>query len=357
MVQSLGGSVKVVNVAIKQETEHAKILGISTIPCLRLYGNNNLKSATYKTYESTNVSADEIAHWILRSQNRTVQSLSGTQDAFREVHSRGSPVGPVVDVSVHEGSPRAALIVRLSKNIEQLPSRFTLFKIKYVGSSEREEFRVYRKKLPFDVGEEEYLTLEEPQWEPKSMLALMLEAESRKVYYGDKPSGVLLGKRALLSVYVSRFESLQDIALLLMEFHEAYNDRIAFHITRSSLKEAARSQDTFSHSWGGAVLTDQQANASAYRRVAGVVRELSPFSQYSLSMPFNYHSLKLFLEEWSTGNPELHFRSNHLTYTKKESSVLELNHHQFLDVLNRAKRAPFAVLYYEPNCADCQAYL
>ncbi|CDI84801.1 protein disulfide isomerase, putative [Eimeria praecox] len=357
MVRNLGGALKVVNVDTKQERDLAKLLGIKTVPCLRYYRDANLRSASHSTYEGINVSADEIAHWVLLHQGKTVQSASVRQSAFRMAPFRGSAVGPVVRASVHEGSPRAALVLRLSKNTEELPSRFTLFNIEYIDPSEREEFRVYRKQLPFDVGEEEFLTLEDTQWEPKSILALMLEAENRKVFYGDKPPPVLLGERALLSVYVSRFENLQDIAWLLMEFHEAYRDRIAFHIARSTLKEAARSQDTFSHTWGGAVLTDQRPNTSAYQKVAGVVRELSPFSQYSLSMPFNYHSMLSFLEEWSAGKPELHFRSNRLTYSEKESQVMELNHLQFLNVLQRANRVHFGVLYYEPECSDCQIYL
>lgn len=350
MVRSLGSSLTVVNV---KETELAKLLGIKTIPCLRFYLSPNIRSAAYKTYDGANIAADEIAHWILLHQGKTVQSAA----SFRTASSRGSPVGPVVHAFVHEGSQRAALVVRLSKNTEQLPSRFTLFYIEHVDSSEREEFRVYRKKLPFDVGEEEYLTLEEPQWEPKSILALLLEAENRMLFYGDRPSRVLLGKRALLTVYVSHLENLQDIAWLLMEFYETYRDRIAFHIAKNTLKEAARSRDTFSHSWGGAVIADKRANASAYQKVAGVMREHSPFTQYSLSMPFNYHSLQVFLKEWSTGNAELHFRSNRLTYTDKGSHVMELNHVQFLNVLQKARRVPLGILYYEPECSDCQVYL
>ncbi|CDJ58684.1 protein disulfide isomerase, putative [Eimeria maxima] len=357
IVRKHGGTINIRHVDMTKEKELGRLLAIKAMPCLRFYRNSDIRSTTYIAYEGVDMTADEIAYWILQQLGKTIQIAPIGQETFRVAAVKGSTVGPVVHASVHEGSPRAALVTWLSTNREQLPSKSTLFNIKYVDLSQQEQFRVYRKRLPFDVGEEEYLTLEEPQWEPKSILALMLAAENRKVFYGDRPSRILLGKRALLSVYVSHHENLQDIALLLMEFYETYRERLAFHIAKGTLKEAARSQDTFSHSWGGAVIIDQQANPAAYQKVTGVLREHSPFSQYSLSMPFNYHSIQLFLKQWSTGNSELHFRSNRLSYTEKESHVTELNHFHFLKTLLQPNRALLAVLYYEPDCSDCQVYL
>src|SRR5699024_10673554 len=44
-------------------------------------------------------------------------------------------------------------------------------------------------------------------------------------------------------------------------------------------------------------------------------------------------------------------------YTDKGSHVMELNHVQFLNVLQKARRVPLGILYYEPECSDCQVYL
>lgn len=355
MVRNLGGNIEVATLATFKEPELAKRLEIQTVPCLRLYRDGDLESTDYLTYNGTDVTATEIAHWILTQEEATVRYV--TQQFIRGAAAEGSPVGPVVHARVRRGSPRAEAVEQLLRARDQLPSRFSLFSVQYVEPSDEEEFRVYRQQLPFDVGEEEFLSLRAAEWKAEAIMALMLEAENRKVFYGDKPSSLLLGKRALLSVYVSQFENLQDIAWLLMEFQPRYADRIAFHIANRTLKMAARSADIFSHTWGGAVLTDQQANPSAYERVAGVSREAVPFAQYALSMPFNYHSMKAFFEDWASGKRELHFRSSRYSQTEKDSPVLELNHLQFLEILHKPQRAPVGVLYYEPGCSGCKEFL
>ncbi|CDJ70428.1 hypothetical protein ENH_00083640, partial [Eimeria necatrix] len=156
---------------------------------------------------------------------------------------------------------------------------------------------------------------------------------------------------------VSRFENLQDIAELLMEFYEKYKSQLAFHIARTSLKEAARAEVLFSTPWGGAVLKDPRPNPWAYQRASGVLREAPPFSQYSLGMPLSFYSLEAFLEQWARGTRELHFRSHRLSATSPGGLGKELSHHQFLQTLHGAPRAPLAVLYYEPRCPGCDLFL
>ena len=356
MIRNFGGSTTVATVATEKDPELVRLLGLTKLPRLHFYRDGHLESPDHQTYNGTEMVATEIAYWVLRQEAATVRYTAEGQQPMRQTADQGSPVGPVVYASVHKGSPRAELVEHLARNTDQLPSRFTLFNIQYVDPSNKEEFRVYRKQLPFDVGDEESLSLGEPTWEPRSIIALLLEAENRKVFFGEKPPPALSGARALLSVYVSRFENLQDIAMLLMEFQPKYQDRIAFHVANSTLRTAARSKAIFSHTWGGAVLTDRQGNASAYRKVAGVVREAIPFTQYSLSMPFNYHNLKAFFQEWESGKRELHFRSNIYSYSEKGSPVMELSHAQFVDILNTSERAPVSILYYEPDCSDCERF-
>ncbi|CDJ42735.1 protein disulfide isomerase, putative [Eimeria tenella] len=329
-------------------------------PVLRLYpGGRASSSALFSSYGGPDVAAAEIAYWVLAEEGRAAEFSSEDEARPREAarELQASPIGPVVHARVHRGSAGALLLAQLAQQRQQLPSKSTLFKVQFVEAAEKEELRVYRQLLPFDLGEETFLSSPEPLWELRAVLALLLEAENRKVFYGEVPTGPLLGRRALLSVQVSRFENLQDIAELLMEFYEKYKSQLAFHIARTSLKEAAKAEALFSTPWGGAVLEDPRPNPWAYQRASGVLREAPPFSQYSLGMPLSFYSLEAFLEQWARGTRELHFRSHRLSATSPGGPVKEVSHHQFLQTLHGAPRAPLAVLYYEPRCPGCELFL
>lgn len=356
MIYSLGGSTKVAHVATEKEPQLVEQLGVGTVPLLRLYKNGNTESMDYTSYNGTDMTATEIAHWVLGREGLTVQYPTANLQTMGEITSEGSPVGPVVRACVHRGGRHDELLQRIANDKDNLPSPFIIFKIYYVDLSDKEEFRVYRQQLPFNVGETELLSLTDPVWEEGQIRSLLLKAEDREIFYGESPTQSVLGERVLFSVYVSKLENLQDIAELLMEFQPTYKDRIAFHIAKRTVKSAARSSEIFSHKWGGAVLTSQKDNEAAYQRTAGVFREEVPFERYALSMPFNYHNLKNFFEEWESGKRQLHFRSNRYSYTKKHSPVVELNHVQFVTLLHKQDREPLAILYYEKNCTGCREY-
>ncbi|OEH77834.1 uncharacterized protein LOC34618886 [Cyclospora cayetanensis] len=357
MIRNLGGLTIVSTIDIVKEPGLASLLGIESAPHLCFYADGSLDILHSVPYNGTDITAIEIAHWVISLEDATLQKTAGGHTASSKASTIGSPVGPVVHACVHNGSPRAELVYQLSRMRTQLPSRLTLFSIQYVDSSEAEELRVYRKQLPFDVGEEEFLSAQGAVWEPTEIMALLLEAENRKVFYGESPPQALLGTRKLFTVYASQFENLQDIASLLMEFQPRYQDRIAFHIASSSLKTAARSEVIFNHTWGGAILSDQYANLSGHQRIAHGVREAVPSAEYSLSMPFNYHSMKAFFEKWERGQRRLHIRSNRYEYSDMGSPVMELNYVQLLDLLHSPRTAPLGILYYEPESLDCQHYL
>ncbi|CDJ39658.1 hypothetical protein ETH_00003710 [Eimeria tenella] len=74
-------------------------------------------------------------------------------------------------------------------------------------------------------------------------------------------------------------------------------------------------------------------------------------------MPLSFYSLEAFLEQWARGTRELHFGSHRLSATSPGGPVKEVSHHQFLQTLHGAPRAPLAVLYYEPRCPGCELFL
>ncbi|KAL8429462.1 hypothetical protein ACSSS7_006593 [Eimeria intestinalis] len=357
MVAKFGGATRIANLGTDKEEDFALSLGVKDVPCLRMYKSGNVGSNNYVIYNGADMAAAEIAHWVLSQEEAKIRYTADAEMPSRESDAEASAAGPVVRASIYAGSANAQLLNQLMKAPDSLPSPFTLFKISYVDSLDKEAFRVYRQQQPFSIGEEEYLTPDSLIWDEGAIMQLLLKAEDRKIFFGEPPSSVLVGARALLSVYVSHYQNLQDIALLLMEFQPQYKDRIAFHIANRTLKTAARSANIFSHSWGGAVLTSAEANTEAYQRSTGVSREAVPFSQYSLSMPFNYHNMKDFFEEWASGKRELHFRSNRYSYTEKGSPILELNHAQFMRLLRKKKRKPLVVLYYKSDCPACKEFL
>ncbi|KAL8435337.1 hypothetical protein Efla_006967 [Eimeria flavescens] len=357
IVLDFGGTTAVANLEANKEPEIAKSLGITSFPLLRMYRDGNVEGTNYATYNGTDMTAAEIAHWVLRNENFGVQFVAKEWRPAREGASLASPAGPVVYASVFKGSLNEQLLESIIAAKNSLPSPFTLFKVRYVADLSNESFRVYRQQLPFNTGEEDSLSLNDTTWELDAVLRLLLEAEDRKIFFGEAPSSALVGTRQLFSVFVSEHENLQDIALLLLEFQRKYKDRIAFHIASRTLQKAARSESIFSHSWGGAVLRGSQPDPAAYQRAAGVFREEVPFSQYTLSMPFNYHNMKAFFQEWESGKRELHFRSHRETFTEKDSPVLELNHGEFVRLLRKQRRAPLAVLYYKSDCEDCVDFL
>ncbi|KAL8271112.1 hypothetical protein Esti_004966 [Eimeria stiedai] len=357
IVAKFGGATRIANLEKDKERNFAQSLGVKDVPCLRMYRNGNVNSSNYVAYNGADMAAAEIAHWVLSQEEAKIRYAADAEMPTRGSDAEASAAGPVVRASIYTGSPNAELLSRLMKAPGSLPSPFTLFKISYVDSLDKEAFGVYRQQLPFSIGEEAFLTLNSLVWEKGEIMQLLLKAEERKIFYGEPPSSLLVGKRALLTIYVSQYQNLQDIASLLMEFQPKYGDRIAFHIANRTLKTAARSATVFSHSWGGAVLTSAEANTEAYQRSTGVTREAVPFTQYTLSMPFNYHSMKAFFEEWASGKRELHFRSNRYSYTEKRSSVLELNHSQFMRLLRESKRKPLIVLYYKSDCPECEKFL
>ncbi|KAL8453615.1 hypothetical protein Emed_000750 [Eimeria media] len=357
MVMKFGGATRIANLEVDKESEFAQSLGVKDVPCLRMYSDGNVHSTQHVAYDGADMAAAEIAHWVLDQEKAKIRYTEDAEVFARESEAEASAVGPVVRAFIYTGSPNAQLLNQLMKAPDSLPSPSTLFKITYVDSLNKEAFRVYRQQQPFSIGEEEYLTLNDLVWQKGAIMQLLLKAEDRKIFFGEPPPSLLVGTRALLSVYVSHYQNLQDIALLLMEFQPKYGDRIAFHIANRTIKTASRSENIFSHSWGGAVLTSTEANTAAYQRSTGVSREAVPFTQYSLSMPFNYHSMKAFFEEWADGKRELHFRSNRTSYTKKGSPILELNHNQFMRLLRDSKRKPLLVLYYKSDCPDCTQFL
>ncbi|KAL8441832.1 hypothetical protein Emag_006877 [Eimeria magna] len=357
MVVKFGGATRIANLEVDKESDFAQSLGATDVPSLRMYRNGNVNSTQYVAYNGADMAAAEIAHWVLSQEEATIRYTADAEMPTRESDAEASAAGPVVRAFVYAGSPNAELLNQLARAPNSLPSPFTLFKISYVDSLNKEAFRVYRQQLPFSIGEEEYLTLNSLVWEKGAIMQLLLKAEDRKIFFGEPPSSLLVGARALLSIYVSHYQNLQDIALLLMEFQPKYEARIAFHIANRTIKTAARSENIFSHSWGGAILTSAEANTEAYQRSTGVLREAVPFTQYSLSMPFNYHSMKAFFEEWANGRRELHFRSNRTSHTEEGSPILELNHSQFMRLLRDSKRKPLLVLYYKSDCSDCKRFL
>lgn len=357
LIHSHGGFLEVAIIVTEREPELTKSLGITVTPVLRLYRDGNLKSTDHTTYDGKHMTATEIAYWVLAQENAVVRYGAEERQPLRGAELECSPVGPIVYASVHRGGQHAELVEQLVRNRSSLPSRFTLFNIQYISGVDKEELQVCRQEQPFDVGEEMLLRLENSMWEPESISALLKKAESRNIFYGEEPALPLLGSRVVLSVYVSQYQNLQDIAWLLMEFQPTYKDRIAFHIAHRTMKMASRSEDIFSHTWGGAVLTTRQANEEAYQRTAGVFREEVPFAQYALPMPFNYHNMKAFLEEWQSGKLQLHFRSNRYSYIDHSSPVMELNHAQLLGLLHKPDRMPLGILYYESTSPDSKQFL
>ncbi|CDJ66134.1 ankyrin repeat-containing protein, putative, partial [Eimeria necatrix] len=149
------------------------------------------------------VAATEITYWVLAEEGRAAEFSAEDEARPREAAGglQATPIGPVVHARVHRGSAEALSLAQLAQQRQQLLSKPTLFKVQFVEAAEKEELRVCRQLLPFDLGEETFLSSFEPIWGLRVVLALLLEAENRKAFYGEVPAGPLLSLRARCCLY------------------------------------------------------------------------------------------------------------------------------------------------------------